>query len=342
MAMSGVVGQVLAGQVIEHLPGMNLPLRRLRTGAVVAEIDYRDNPAHDERWADVEAAPYGGPGSIFWQQNMERILIRGGQAVWPMLDRQVHVRPFPLSELGRNDWAVFRSLDHGMRHPTCCAWVAVRREREGASYVFYRQYYATDLVIALNTKAIRDLTPAREHVHGTVADPAIWKRNDQTGELAADVYAKNGMPLVRGDNSSVGYEAVTSAFVSTLARWTLFKKDLERLRTALRAPSLTMGDARQLAAAPAAYFAPACAAGRVSLFEQCLNFRWRELTGDASKKAPPEDFQDVDDEGPDVVRYAIQTTGVSWSPDARRRRPADLLQRALERAEKRGDTRLDL
>ncbi len=294
----------IAGKIVAHLPGMSFPLRVQDTGFAVQEVDWRDDPAHTEAWADAESAQYGGRQSPWWRQNYDREMRRSGQSVWPFLSRDVHLRIIPKSDWNSVAWSLYRGLDHGIRHPECCAWAAVNEQ--GDLYV-YRQYYATDLPIAANAKAIQELTPGDETVMATVADPSIWRRDDQTMEVWADVYTKNGLDLSPADNSAVGYESLTSCFVSALARWSIWRNDLDRLRQALHGPTLSMGDARRLASHPAIWFSPEVAQGARSLYEECVNFRWAEVRGDPAQKAAPQRFVDVDDEGVDVVRYLAQT-----------------------------------
>lgn len=297
----------IGGKVIAQYPGVRYPVRQLSSGVVVQRVDWRDDPDNDEVWADAMAAKHGGRQSIHWLKNYEGILTRGGEAVWPMLSREIHVRIFPLVELKSTDWTIYRGLDHGMRHPECCAWAAVNRNGD---MVLFRQYYRENFTIPMNAKEILAVTPPGETVRLTVADPSIWQRDAQTGEVWADVYAKNGLSLVPADHSRLGYEKVTMGFLATLARWAIFRNNIDLLRDALKCPTITFGDAERMAAQPAIWFTPETANGPRSLYEECANFRWKPVTGDAMTKAPPEDFQDVDDEGPDVVRYLAATSVV--------------------------------
>jgi hypothetical protein len=300
----------------------------MTNGFAVQEVDWRDDPDHDAAWRDGESAKYGGPRSVYWLQNYERKLIRGGMPVWPFLDEHVHVRVIPRERLLSREWVLVRSLDQGMRHPTCCAWSAVN---ERGDRHFYRQYYRTGTTVGLNAKAILEMTPPEERVGATAADPAIWERSPDTGQILADVYGAAGLELVKADNSAAGYETLTAGFLSTLARYWLFVGDLVPLRLALATPNLSEGDARALAAAPEITFSPACAGAPLTLFDQCLNFRWAKQTGDPGERAAPERFQDVEDEGVDVVRYACQTAALGWANLPKTAPPKDLLMEILGR-----------
>jgi len=320
----------IAGHIAAYLPGLGEPLRMNGYGFGVQEVDYRDDPGHDEAWVDREAARYGGRRSVWWRQNYERELIRGGQAVWPMLSREVHLRTIPPQELCSAAWSVYRGLDHGIRHPTCCAWAAVNKG--GDLYVF-RQYYATDRTISHNVKAILQLSGRDEYVHATVADPSLAQRNALTLEPLSDLYRKEGLTLLSADNSAAGYELLTAMFVASLARQAVWSKDLEGLKSTLNAPTLTLGDAQRLAQHRALWFSPSVAQGQMSVYEQVANLRWRQATGDPTQRAAPATYVDVDDEGPDVVRYLAQTSGVvRWRPPVERPEAPDLLRMILSRA----------
>ena len=321
---------ILAGTPDLHLPGFSCRARRLSHGCLVQEVDYGDDPSHDDRWVAEKSAPYGGVGSVWWQQNMLRRLTRRGQPVWPMLRREIHVRLF--AERGSAAWAVYRSLDHGMRHPECCAWLAVNTDGDR---FFFRQYYRTDATVPANAAEILRLTPHDEEVQATVADPSIWQRDALTGELWADAYAKAGLPLSAADNSRVGYDRMTSGFISAIARFAIWRRDLNILQEALAAPVMDQSLAMKLAQEPAIWFDPACAGENPSLYEQCLNFRWKPQVGDPAFKAPSADFVDVDDEGPDVVRYAVQTPSVRWQPASKPKPSVDILKRIIESDKRR-------
>ena len=317
----------IAGEVVAYLPGLSNPLRVNAYGFAVQAVDYRDDPAHDDAWVDREAAKYGGRGSVWWRQNYEMELVRGGQPVWPMLSRDVHLRTITRAELLSASWSIYRGLDHGIRHPTCCAWAAINQM--GDLYV-YRQYYETDRTIAHNVKAILQVTPGDEYVHGNVADPSLWSRSAETLEPWAEVYRKQGLMLLKADNAARGYENLTSRFVASIAKWAVWNGDLDRLRSALSAPTLTLGDADRLARQPAIWFSPEVAQGPRSLYEECVNFRWRVQTGDPTQRAAPSAYVDVDDEGPDVTRYLAQSGDiVRWRSQPAARDTGDLLMKVL-------------
>jgi len=246
-----------------------------------------------------------------------------------MCDRRFHVRLLMRRDYINADWTHYRVLDHGVLHPTCCAWVAVHKN--GDRY-FYRQYYRVGLGIPVCSKQIIDATGADEYIQATIADPSIWRRDVVDAQKTwAQIYELSGLPLVKADNSAAGYEAVTEGLMSSMARWALGRGEMEPLREVLGAPSLEIGDVQVLADRPAIWFHPSCADGEFSLFEQVRNLRYKKQVGDPQHKAPSELVEDVDDEGPDVVRYAMQTEGVMWTVP-RPRTKADLVARLFEQS----------
>jgi hypothetical protein len=322
------------------------PPRRLDNGFLVQPVDWRDgfidDPASGERWAQNHSAAYGGRESPYWRQNYEMELIRGGDLRWPMMRVDIHVKTIPRRELLGMDWTLYRSFDHGIRHPSCCAWFGVARN--GDMY-FYRQYYRVDADVPTLCKEIRDRTEPNERVVSTVADPSIWRRQPEGLTVLAQAFANANLPLVRADNSASGYDELTARLMSSIARVAVSKRNPDMVRDALGAQDLEPGTIERIAESPAIWFHPDVAVGAMSLYHECANLRYREMKGDASHRAAPIKTEDIDDEGPDVVRYAIMTPGVVWTrnrpePERDLYAPDDLLARAMqshdEHASRRG------
>lgn len=282
------------------------PAYRLDCGVVVQPIHWSDDPAHDEAWADRTAAQYGGRQSSGWMREYEMKPVAGGQPVWPMMTRSVHVEQRRFADILGPGWTRFRVLDHGIRHPTCCAWVAVNPR--GDRY-FYRQYYAAGRTIAENCLRILRMTEAGEEIAGTFADPAIWSRNPVTGQAFAEVYRENGLELEKADNRGAGYDTVATGLVSSLAEWSLFHGEVH----AVFGKGVDDAILESLREKPGLWFHPCCADGVQSLYEECANLRWQDVRGDPFQHALPQKPVDVNDEGADVVRYAMHTSEVYYS-----------------------------
>lgn len=285
----------------------------LSSGFFLREIHYSDNPDRDDIWVAAENPKYGGVNTPKWQREQEiNWDIYGGERVWPMLNRQLHNQRVVLNE----DWAIYRIIDHGIRHPTCCLWVAVNRNGDRH---FYREYYATDKTIALNSREIIRLSP--EIVLDTYIDPSTLSRiNYQTTDPSADkkgltaridIYIENGINCSLADNSSAGYDKVTDGLLATLARYAI---RTGQMPSYLQEMKINQEQLLLLASKPAITFDLRFTQRS---FHEIENLRWKDLTGDETQRSKPEKTVDVADEGPDCVRYAVQSE-LFWRRPPRR------------------------
>lgn len=267
--------------------------RRLDTGFLHLRIGFSADPLKDDDWARRHALKYGGFDAPKWRREQGiDYKAYGGQRIWPMLDEKIHNAQIDIS-----NWTLFRVIDQGIRHPTVCLWVAVNAK--GDRHI-YREYYSTNRSIAMNCRAILSLT-GEEPIAMNYIDPSTRKRNVETLKTTIQVYEENGLYCEPADNSFVGYDTVGNAALSTLARYALRTQTLPFYFTELQPnqdqllvladkPTLTF-DTR---------FTPRC-------FSECCNHRWQDTKGDETQKAPTEKPVDKDDDGPDCVRYAIQS-----------------------------------
>lgn len=283
-------------------------IRMLSTGFAYRQVHYSDDPERDYAWAKDKSIEYGGMSSPRWQREMEinwRTYI--GDRVWPMLSRQYHNRRVYLDK----EWALYRVIDHGVRHPTCCLWIAVNRS--GDRHV-YREYYMTDVPVSVNCQNIIRMT-GNEQIIGTYIDPSTRQRvNRITGDGDADrqgmsklidIYSECGLYCEKADNSAAGYDKVTNALMSRLARVALYEDSFPAYLSQM---DLNKDQLLSLSSSPALTFdVEACPRS----FNEVENLRWRELTGDVTQRASSEKTVDVDDEGADCVRYSF-TDGIFW------------------------------
>jgi hypothetical protein len=274
------------------MPG--LKERRLDTGFWQMRIHYSASPAKQGDWADRASIAYGGKDSPRWQREHEiNYSAYAGKRLWPMLSRGEHDAQIDIS-----NWTLFRVIDQGIRHPTVCLWVAVNARKD---VHVYREFYATNRSIPMNCRAILSRTSENEKIENNYIDPSTARRGAETLKTLSDVYAENGLYCTPADNSFAGYDAVGSAALSTIAR--------NSLRTGIAPPIFNNMDVRQdellvLARNPALTFDLRYTS---RCFEECCNFRWRETKGDETQHAPKEKPVDKEDDGPDCVRYAIQS-----------------------------------
>jgi len=293
-------------------------------------IHYSDDPARDDAWVAREAPRYGGVNSPKWLREQEGNWdVYGGERVWPMVSRQYHNAHIIIDK----DWAVYRIIDHGIRHPTCCLWVGVNRNGDRH---FFREYYATDKSVALNAREIVRLSA--EQPLDTFIDPSTLKRvNFETSDPNADkkglttlieLYIVHGIPCSLADNSSVGYEKVTEGLLSTLARESLRTGQLSSYLAEMK---INQDGLLMLAGKPSITFDL-----RMTdrAFKEMENLRWKEIVGDETQKASSEKTVDVEDEGPDCIRYAMQSE-LFWRTAPKIYKPDSYMAQLTKRRAKR-------
>jgi hypothetical protein len=267
------------------------------------EIHYTDDPVKTPEWAKVESLKYGGMDSVRWQREMEiNWGVYAGQRVWPMLSRKYHHLPIGLDE----GWAIYRIIDHGIRHPTCCLWVGVNRNGDRH---YFKEYYATDRSIAINCKHIINLSG--DNIIDTYIDPSTRKRvnfvtSDATSEKKGivklvSIYRDAGISCSLADNSAAGYDKVTDGLLSRLARYVLETGEMPEY---LKEMAVNQDALLMLSSKPAITF-DLRFTNRA--YQECQNLRWKELSGEPTQHSEPEKTVDVKDEGPDCVRYGIQS-----------------------------------
>jgi len=110
--------------------------------------------------------------------------------------RKVHVvKPFAIP----NHWERYRAFDYGL-DMFSCFWCAV--DGDGRLWV-YRHYEHKDLIISDAAKQALEHTPMTERIRATYAPPDMWNRQRETGRTMYEVFAENGLPIIRSDNNRV-------------------------------------------------------------------------------------------------------------------------------------------
>lgn len=313
------------------------PGTTLKSGFFHRRIHYSDDPSKDAKWVKAESVKYRGVNSARWRREMEIDWdVYGGQRVWPMLNSEIHKQK---RILDTKNCSFYRVIDHGIRHPTCCLWVAVNKHGDRH---FYREYYSSDNTISVNCREIISLTPESEPVINTYIDPACRRRENylSTNGLGrkeglvrlVNIYIENGVSCILADNSAAGYDKVTDGLLSTLARRAV---SLGFLDPYLDEMNLDQESILMLAEKPAITFDLNCTS---RCFHEMENFRYKDQTGDETQKSEPEKVVDVADEGPDCVRYAMQSN-LFWQIPVHKIPPhtyrSRILQRKLNRDRKR-------
>lgn len=109
-------------------------------------------------------------------------------------DRDVHViEPFDISP----QWKRYIALDYGL-DMLACYFIAV--DNENRAYV-YKEIYKSGLIVSDAASLIRQ--NIREHIYAYIAPPDLWNRRNDTGKSATEIFAENGIPLVRASNDRV-------------------------------------------------------------------------------------------------------------------------------------------
>ena len=104
-----------------------------------------------------------------------------------------------------DEWKKYRAFDYGL-DMFACLWVAV--DFEGRCYV-YREVQQPNLIVSEAAKLMLDLTPPHEKIEFTIAPPDMWNRQKDSGKQMAEVFAHNGVGIVKASNNRIqGWMAV--------------------------------------------------------------------------------------------------------------------------------------
>lgn len=267
--------------------------RRLSTNFCHLRIGFSSDPLKNDDWARRHALKYGGFEAPKWRREQKiDYKAHSGQRIWPMLSEKIHS-----AIIDTSTWTKYRVIDQGIRHPMVCLWVAVNKNLDRH---IYKEFYATGASIAMNCRSVLALSEG-EDIAGNYIDPSTKRRNVETLKTTIQVYEENGLYCSGADNSFVGYDAVTNAALATLARYAIRTGEMPNSLAKLK-PS--QDQLLVLAAKPALTFDSRFTA---RCFDECRNLRWQETKGDMSQKAERETPVDKEDDGPDCVRYSIQS-----------------------------------
>lgn len=128
-------------------------------------------------------------------------------------NRAIHVcHPFQIPQW----WKRFRAMDWGYRDPCCVLWFAVAPD--GCVYV-YDELYITRTIASTVAKMVKEKTGGYKCAY-TAASPDAWAKRGATdgieGVSVEQIFAKNGVPLQKADNSRiVGWQRVREFLQTT-------------------------------------------------------------------------------------------------------------------------------
>lgn len=97
------------------------------------------------------------------------------------------------------EWKKYRAIDYGL-DMLACLWIAV--DYDGRCYV-YREVQQPNLIVSEAANLINSLTPAHEHIEFTVGPPDMWNRQKDSGKNMAEIFAHNGVALLRASNNRI-------------------------------------------------------------------------------------------------------------------------------------------
>lgn len=119
-----------------------------------------------------------------------------GGSYFPEFRREIHTcKPFRIPE----QWAHYRAFDYGL-DMFACLWVAI--DFTGRCYV-YREFAEKDMIVSAAAQVMNALTTPEERVLFTIAPPDMWNRRNDSGKTAAEIFAQNGVGVIKASNSRV-------------------------------------------------------------------------------------------------------------------------------------------
>ena len=105
-------------------------------------------------------------------------------------------------------WRKYRVFDYGL-DMLACLWIAV--DCDGRAYV-YRELGMPDLTVSDAAEEILSLTPPGESIDANIAPPDMWSRTKDSGKTMAEMFAENGLPILKASNNRIqGWMALKEA-----------------------------------------------------------------------------------------------------------------------------------
>lgn len=81
-----------------------------------------------------------------------------------------------------------------------CLWGAI--DFQGHLHI-YREVQQKDTIVSEAAALMNSLTPDREQISFTAAPPDMWSRQKDTGRSMAELFATNGVGLIKASNNRV-------------------------------------------------------------------------------------------------------------------------------------------
>lgn len=165
-------------------------------------LPWHADPRRDAAWYEETKRALPNTYRAEYPSTPEEAFTMGEGAAFQEWNPAIHV-PYGAEWYPPPTWRIVRAYDGGFVQPAC-KWYALGPDGQA---VAYREYYperVTDDEQAQEIRALsRDQHGAPEVIAYTVADPAVWAKHSGTGESTAEVFAKHGISLIRGDNDRI-------------------------------------------------------------------------------------------------------------------------------------------
>lgn len=183
--------------------------------------DYRDGERKQDYTfiqATVRDNPYLLEGSPEYVMQLE-LLPEDKRAAWlngdwdamsgvffPEIARKAHM----IKDFWRvpDEWRKYRVIDYGL-DMFVCLWIAV--DFDGRSYV-YREVLKPNLIVSQAAELMLAMTMPWENISATIGPPDMWGRTKDSGKTMAELFAQNGVGLLKASNNRVqGWMALKEA-----------------------------------------------------------------------------------------------------------------------------------
>ena len=116
---------------------------------------------------------------------------------FPEVKHETHL--FPAGTRIPPEWVRYRAFDYGL-DMLACLWIAV--DFDGRCWV-YRELTRPGLTVSDAAEAMLSMTLPGEQITANLAPPDMWSRTKDTGKTMAEIFAMNGLGLIKASNNRV-------------------------------------------------------------------------------------------------------------------------------------------
>lgn len=163
-------------------------------------LNWRADPSRDDKWYEQTKKDLPNSYKQEYPSTMEEAFAIGQGAFFPEWNPEVHVIQDP-TWYPPDECQIHGAYDAGFGSRACFKWYAVFPSGRA---VAYREYYPQQVTDDMQAKKIKELsvrpdgTP--EYLIEIRADPSCWNKQSGTGKSTAQVFAENGIYMLKADN----------------------------------------------------------------------------------------------------------------------------------------------